>query len=92
MSEAVGENEELIDLRALDLRSSQNEEIKWNEGNNQMCGVVFGIFPNSEKDDDKVRAKWKMCGATYLAANKYEIKNLKCHIETYPRRSSRNIG
>ncbi|KAG6678836.1 hypothetical protein I3842_14G102100 [Carya illinoinensis] len=33
-----------------------------------------------------------MCGATYLVASKYGTGNLKRHIDTCPRRNTRDIG
>ncbi|XP_042973044.1 zinc finger BED domain-containing protein RICESLEEPER 2-like [Carya illinoinensis] len=50
------------------------------------------MVPDSEKKDGKPRARCKLCGVTYMAASKYGTGNMKCHIDTCLRRSSRDIG
>ncbi|KAF5451908.1 hypothetical protein F2P56_026964 [Juglans regia] len=50
------------------------------------------MVPDSENNDGKSRAKCKMCGIIYMAASKYGTGNMRRHIETCPRRSSRDIG
>ncbi|XP_042973145.1 zinc finger BED domain-containing protein RICESLEEPER 2-like [Carya illinoinensis] len=50
------------------------------------------MVPNSEQKDGKPRARCKLCGVTYMATSKYGIGNMKRHIDTCPRRSSRDIG
>ncbi|KAG6677873.1 hypothetical protein I3842_14G049500 [Carya illinoinensis] len=89
MSEAVGENEDLIDLEGLDSESFANENAKTKRKKRSNVWSFFEMVPDSDKVGDcKARAKCKICGATYLATSKYGTGNLKRHIDTCPRRNT----
>ncbi|KAG7968128.1 hypothetical protein I3843_08G136700 [Carya illinoinensis] len=92
MSSAAGENDDLIDLDLFESESFQNEESKTKRRKRSNVWTFFEMVPKSENNDGKPRAKCKMCGVTYMAANKYGIGNMKRHIDVCPRKSSRDIG
>lgn len=52
----------------------------------------FYLIPNTDKNDNKLRAKCKLCGATYLASGAYGTGNIKRHIKTCLRRDTRDVG
>ncbi|KAG6662042.1 hypothetical protein CIPAW_03G216300 [Carya illinoinensis] len=93
MSETAGENDDLIDLEGMDSESFANEDAKTKRRKRSNVWSFFEMVPDSDKVGNcKARAKCKMCGATYLAASKYGTGNLKRHIDTCPRRNTRDIG
>ncbi|KAG2720923.1 hypothetical protein I3760_02G056800 [Carya illinoinensis] len=93
MSETAGGNDDLIDLEGMDSESFANEDAKTKRRKRSNVWSFFEMVPDSDKVGDcKARAKCKMCGATYLAASKYGTGNLKRHIDTCPRRNTRDIG
>ncbi|KAF5470240.1 hypothetical protein F2P56_010765 [Juglans regia] len=92
MSSVASENDEMIDLDPFDSESIQNEEVKRKRRKRSNVWVFFEMVPDSENNDGKPRAKCKMCGVIYMAASKYGTGNMRRHIETCPRRSSRDIG
>ncbi|XP_035547471.1 zinc finger BED domain-containing protein DAYSLEEPER-like [Juglans regia] len=92
MSSVASENDEMIDLDSFDSESIQNEEVKTKRRKRSNVWAFFEMVPDSENNDGKPRAKCKMCGVIYMAASKYGTDNMRRHIETCPRRSSRDIG
>ncbi|KAG2694388.1 hypothetical protein I3760_08G141500 [Carya illinoinensis] len=92
MSSAAGENDDLIDLDLFESESFQNEESKTKQRKRSNVWTFFEMVPESKNNDGKPRAKCKMCGVTYMVANKYGTGNMKHHIDACPRRSSRDIG
>jgi len=44
------------------------------------------------KEGEKLKAKCKLCGTVYLAPSTYGTENLKCHIDSCPRRNTRDVG
>ncbi|KAG6682132.1 hypothetical protein I3842_13G123200 [Carya illinoinensis] len=89
-----GESDDLIELDSLEdiSISLQTEQSKAKRRKTSNIWGFFEMVPNSDNSDGKPRAKCKMCGATYLVVSKYGTENLKVHIETCPRRNSRDIG
>ncbi|KAG6674595.1 hypothetical protein I3842_15G051200 [Carya illinoinensis] len=92
MSGVEEQNENFVDLDPLDSESFQNEEAKGKRRRRSNVWHFFEMVPDSEKNDGKPRARCKLCGVTYMAASKYGTGNMKRHIDTCPRRSSRDIG
>jgi hypothetical protein len=50
----------------------------------------FDVIRGTE--GDKLKAKCKLCGTIYLAPSTYGTKNLKRHLDTCPRRNTRDVG
>ncbi|KAG2688933.1 hypothetical protein I3760_09G116200 [Carya illinoinensis] len=93
MSETAGGNDNLIDLEGMDSESFANEDAKIKRRKRSNVWSFFDVVPDSDKVGDcKARAKCKVCGASYLAASKYGTGNLKRHIDTCPRRNTRDIS
>ncbi|KAG2680595.1 hypothetical protein I3760_11G105700 [Carya illinoinensis] len=92
MSEVEEQNEDFVDLDPLDSESFQNEGAKGKRRRRSNVWSFFEMVSDSEKKDGKPRARCKLCGVTYMAASKYGTGNMKRHIDTCPRRSSRDIG
>jgi hypothetical protein len=43
-------------------------------------------------EGEKLKAKCKLCGTIYLAPSTYGTENLKRHLDTCPRRNTRDVG
>jgi hypothetical protein len=44
------------------------------------------------KEGEKLKAKCKLCGTVYLAPSTYGTRNLKRHIDSCPKRNTRDVG
>jgi uncharacterized Zn finger protein len=44
------------------------------------------------KEGEKLKVKCKLCGTVYLAPSTYGTGNLKRHIDSCPRKNTRDVG
>jgi hypothetical protein len=91
----VEENDDLIELNSIEEPSICMESGKKKVQKRRKTSEVWNYFdhlPSTGQPDDKLRAKCKACGATYIAESSYGTGNLRNHIKKCPLSSTRDIG
>jgi hypothetical protein len=82
-----------VELTTIEENESVCEEKDKKGHKGRRTSTVWEYFDAiRSKEGEKLKAKCKLCGTIYLAPSTYGTRYLKCHIDTCPRRNTRDIG